>query len=62
MGHVYIPYCDCDDCLNGSGGLVLPGAGAVTKEALSGKEVREHEREQEHRYYLTARERRRRAA
>jgi hypothetical protein len=21
--------CDCDTCLNGSGGLVLPGAGVV---------------------------------
>lgn len=30
------PFCDCDGCLNGSGGLVLPGAGVVHQVATDG--------------------------
>lgn len=39
--------CDCDACLNGSGGLVLPGCGVVQQGGARGSVVLEMYRAQD---------------
>lgn len=59
---VHPHFCDCCGCLNGSGGLVLPGAGVVAEDEGHRQSRLEREHELELRKKVTARQRARRAA
>lgn len=65
MADVHVLCCDCDTCLNGSGGLVLPGAGVVLVDEAeaaarrSGLAAVEHQRRQWREYGKRKRQRER---
>jgi hypothetical protein len=55
-------HCDCDDCLNGPGGLVLPGCGRTVPTELAGVGEMARELEEARKRVQADRQRARRAA